>query len=175
MLEAMKNLYGYSLAELLITLTILSIVIGMALPALSQQLEHQRKVQALNQMLGALGYTRGMAAFGHRPAILCAGSDDCLSTTKWTRDLLIFHDSNGNARRDASEPLVRHELLPEGYSWQWASFRKLDYIVFQPNGTAQAANGTLTLCRQGQPQYQVVINIAGRIRYQRPGAGSQCS
>lgn len=171
----MKNLSGFSLAELLITLTILSIVIGMALPALGEQLERQRKVQALNQMLGALGYTRSMAAFNHRPAVLCAGSDDCLSTTKWNHDLLIFHDGNGNARRDNDEPLLRHELLPDGYSWQWASFRKLHHIVFQPNGTAQAANGTLTLCRKGQPQYQIVINIAGRIRSQSPGTGSQCS
>ena len=57
----MKKLYGYSLAELLIVVTILSIVIGIAVPALGQQLENQRKVEALNQMLGVLGYTRSKA------------------------------------------------------------------------------------------------------------------
>ena len=174
MLDVMKKLYGYSLAELLIVVTILSIVIGIAVPALGQQLENQRKVEALNQMLGVLGYTRSTAAFNHRPAVLCAGIEDCIGTTRWSSDLLIFHDSNGNARRDANEPPLRHEKLPEGYSWHWASFRKLDYIVFQSNGTARAANGTLTLCREGQAQYQVIINIAGRIRHQLPAANSQC-
>lgn len=169
-----KKSYGLSLAELLIVLSVLSIAASLAGPALDRQVENQRRVQTLNQMLGILGYTRSSAVYERSATILCPGSSDCAGITHWSGDLLIFHDHNGNARRDADEPILRHERLPDGYSWRWSSFRGLDHIVFQPDGTARAANGTLTLCRNGQPQHQVILNVAGRVRHQAPAAGARC-
>lgn len=169
-----KKSYGLSLAELLVVLSIFSVAASVAAPAVEQQLESQRRTETLNQMIGILGYARSSAAFDRRTAVVCTGTEDCADTPNWGGHLLIFHDTNDNARRDSDEPLLHHERLAEGYSWYWSSFRKLTYIVFQPDGTARAANGTLTLCRKGEPLYQIKINVAGRARYQSPASDAQC-
>ena len=170
----MKTPYGYSLAELLIALSIFAIAASTAAPAMQQMVQNNERTYALNQMLALLGHSRSSAVFQRREAVLCPGQDNCRATPNWSGELLIFHDRNANRQRDPDEPVLRHEQLPEGYSWYWASFRKLDHIVFQSDGTARAANGTLTLCHKGQPQQQLVINVAGRTRRQPAEAGAKC-
>lgn len=170
----MKEPCGYSLAELLIALSILTIVAHIAAPALSQTLEAQRNTDALNQMLGALGYSRSNAVFARRNTVLCAGNGDCNDSPLWSHHITIFHDSNANGRREPHETLLRQDDLPEGYSWHWASFRKLPHAIFEADGSTRAANGTLTLCKAGQPRKQIVINLVGHIRHQLPAAGAMC-
>ncbi|MDF3193915.1 GspH/FimT family pseudopilin [Pseudomonas sp. 1928-m] len=171
----MKKLCGYSLAELLITLSILSITASITIPALKQLLEGQRKTQALNQMLGTLGYTRSAAVFSGLNTSLCAGQADCTGSPTWAKRLIIFHDVNANGRLEPDELVLREETLPDDYNWHWASFRKLPHVILEADGTSRAANGTLTLCKAGQPQRQIVINLAGRVRYQSPTTKATCN
>lgn len=170
----MNKQCGQNLAEILIALSILSFTTAIAAPAMEQVIRSNERTHALNQMLAALGYARSEAVFGRHETLLCAGSNSCLNTPNWNHELLVFHDINANTQRDQGEKLLRREQVPKGYSWHWSSFRKLDHIVFQADGTARAANGTLTLCWEGQPQYQVIINVAGRARHQNPSANAQC-
>ena len=170
----MNKPYGYSLAELLIALAIFAITASAAAPAMQQMVRSNERAYALNQMLMLLGHTRSSAVFQRREAVLCPGRSDCQSTLNWAGELLIFHDHNANRQRDADEPILRHEQLPKDYSWYWASFRKLDHIVYQRDGTARAANGTLTLCYKGQPQQQLVINVTGRVRRQAADSEASC-
>lgn len=174
MLEAMNRSYGHTFAELLIVLCLLTIMANIATPVLSRILEAQQRTTALNQMLGALVYSRSSAVFGRRSTVLCAGTGDCNGSTIWAQQLTIFHDLNANGRRDVGETLLRQELLPKEYSWHWASFRKLPHAIFEADGSTRAANGTLTLCKGEQPQKQIVINLVGRIRYQQPAPGATC-
>jgi type IV fimbrial biogenesis protein FimT len=173
--EVMKKPCGYGLVELLIALTILAITASIAIPTLEQLLENQRKTQTLNQMIGALGYTRSAAVFSRMNTSLCAGQADCSGSPAWAQRLIIFHDINANGRREPDEFMLREETLSDGYNWYWASFRKLSHITFEADGTSRAANGTLTLCKAGQPKRQIVINLAGRIRHQAPTARATCN
>ncbi|WP_447589244.1 GspH/FimT family pseudopilin [Aquipseudomonas campi] len=170
----MKKPWGHTLAELLIVLSILAIAASTAIPALSQTLEDHKRTAALNQMLGALDYSRSAAVFAHHNTVLCAGASNCNGSPVWSGHLTIFHDLNGNGRRDAYEPVLRQEILPEGYSWHWSSFRRLPHAIFEADGTSQASNGTLTLCKNGQPQKQIIINLVGRIRHQSPATEATC-
>ncbi|MEA1606733.1 GspH/FimT family pseudopilin [Pseudomonas spirodelae] len=172
--EVMKKTCGYSLAELLITISLLSITASITIPPLSQLLESQRQTHTLNQMLGALSYTRSAAVFSRLNTSLCAGQTDCNGSPAWAQHLIIFHDINANGRREPDELILREEPLLDGYNWYWASFRKLSHVIFEADGTSRAANGTLTLCKAGQPQRQIVINVVGRIRHQSPAANATC-
>lgn len=174
MLEDMKKRCGHSLAELLAALSIICIVAAIAAPALARTLEAQKHTAALNQMLSALQFSRASAVFERNSTLLCSGQEICNDSTNWSDHLMVFKDINNNGRRDATEPLMRYEPLPSDYSWHWASFRKLTYAAFEPDGTSRAANGTLTLCNLGSPKRQIIINLTGRIRHQPPGTGAAC-
>ncbi|MBB2495411.1 GspH/FimT family pseudopilin [Aquipseudomonas ullengensis] len=171
----MKRIHGHSLAELLIGLSILAILLSTAAPALSGMIENNETTYAINQMTGAINHARSAAVFSHQTTVLCAGETDCSRTTTWNDSLLIFHDINNNSRIDNGESALRHEQLPDGYSWHWSSFRKLTQIIYEQNGTTQAANGTLTLCKNGKPRRQIVISLSGRVRQQAPRPEKTCS
>lgn len=170
----MKKNHGQSLAELLIGLSILAILLSIAAPALSSMIESNEATHAVNQMTGAINQARSSAVFEHQTTILCAGKNDCARTTTWSDSLLIFHDRNSNNRLDNGEHALRHEQLPDGYSWQWSSFRKLTHIIYEQNGTTLAANGTLTLCKNGRPLRQIVISLSGRARQKPAGPDKTC-
>ena len=165
---------GHTLVELLVSLAILAILLSTAAPALSSMAESNKTTSAVNQMLGAIQYTRSSAVISHQQAILCPGQTACTNTSDWSDSVLIFQDRNGNERLDQDEPQLRHERLPDGYAWNWSSFRKLPHIIYQQDGTTQAANGTLTLCKKGKPLQQIVISLAGRVRQQTASSSALC-
>ncbi len=168
----MINTHGHSLAELLVAVAVLSILISTATPAMTGMAQRNKTTYTVNQMLGAIQYARSSAVFARQNTILCPGQISCLETTDWGDSFLIFQDLNGNNRVDDNEHPLRHEQLSDGYSWHWSSFRKLPHIIYQRDGTTRAANGTLTLCKEGVPLQQIVISLSGRIREQalRPSA-----
>lgn len=170
----MIKIKGHSLAELLVAMAIVGILLSTASPALSKMAEVGKTTYAINQMLGALQHTRSSAAFTHQNTTLCPGELDCLDTANWGNSLLIFQDRNSNKLRDSDEPLLRQEQLPDDYTWHWSSFRKLTHIIYQPDGTTLAANGTLTLCKKGKAVQQIVLSLSGRVRQQAPRANAPC-
>lgn len=175
MLEVIKKLCGYSLAELLIALSIITLVSAIALPSMGQMIRDSENTKNLNQMLGAIGFARSTAVFSGGGTILCTGSAECSTTALWTGGLIVFHDLNGNGQVEPGEPALRNELILSGYSWHWKSFRKLPHIIYEPDGTSRASNGTLTLCFEGQPQRQIIVSLSGRVRHQNPDGGASCS
>jgi type IV fimbrial biogenesis protein FimT len=76
---------------------------------------------------------------------------------------------------ETEEQLLRTEALRENYSWSWSNLRHRSYLQFEQDGSPRALNGTLTLCRAGQPLKQIVINVTGRVRTQSPSAFARCS
>ena len=171
----MKKIYGHTLFELIACLLIGSILLSIAAPSLTSALQSNQQTQLVNQLMSVLNHARGTAVFDRSTVAICPGVTHCLSTTNWANQLLIFNDQNQNGQMETEEQLLRTETISEGYFWHWSNFRHRSYLQFEQDGSPRALNGTLTLCRAGQPLKQLVINVTGRVRTQSPSAVARCS
>lgn len=168
----MKYNHGMSLVEMMAVLAILAIVLTIASPSLASLIQSNQQTAAINQMVGAINHARSTAVFSRRLVLLCG--NDCTSNT-WQGQLNIFHDDNRNGSQDAGEHLDYTTEVPEDFHWYWNNFRRLPHLDYERNGTTRASNGTLTLCKAGQPLRQIVISLAGRLRQRAPVSDARCN
>ena len=160
---------GVSLAEMLTALAAGALLMAVALPGFDSLLERERAGGAINQMLGAVQFTRA-AAVSHRvTAALCPGAGDrCGKRNTWHDGALAFLDPNGNGRRDSGEEvLMRLPPLPDGHRIYWRAFRNRTALVFHPTGLTDWQNGNILYCPpdgDATLARQVVLNVQGRAR-----------
>lgn len=169
----MNKMTGFSLVETMICCALLILAACIALPDFDTLLQSNRNTQYTNQMLSTLHYARNAAVFERRIVTICPGATHCSQNHSWREQLLVFADRNRNGSLDDGEHLLQVLPLEEGVAWHWS--RQAPYLQFEPDGTPRALNGTLTLCEKGQPQRQIVISLAGRMRTQSPSATTPCS
>ena len=171
----MKNHHGQSLVELLVCLVIGTLLLCQGFSSLGDALQRSRQTQAVNQLLGVLHYARGSAVMARGIVGICAGPNGCAGSHDWRQQLWLFADSNHNGQFDAGEQLLRQEPFDERYSWHWTAFAGQTFVQFEADGSVRAGNGSFTLCEGNRPIQQIVINVAGRPRSQKPAATANCS
>ncbi|SDT89678.1 type IV fimbrial biogenesis protein FimT [Pseudomonas pohangensis] len=170
----MNKVNGYTLLELTVCLGIVAIMLGVAVPNFESALARNKQTEATNLLIGALHYARGSAVYGRTVVSLCTGLSTCTDSQLWDQNILIFTDENKNGKLDNVEILLQQISTPTDLNWQWSNFRSTSYLQYEPDGSTRALNGTFTLCHAGQPLQQVVINLTGRVRTQKPGASARC-
>lgn len=166
---------GFTLVELLTTLAVLTVVITVAIPALSSTTDSIRERTQINQLMGDLNFARSRAITSRRPVSICAGQADCDRLAKWSGQILIFDDLNANGIFDQDDVLLRTTRVEGGHTWTWRNFRQQRYMMFKPDGTTHSLNGTFILCREDTALKKVVINITGRARLASPTAEDRCA
>ena len=155
-----RKLGGYTLLELLVTVSISGIFASIAIPSLSE-LRAQTSHKALkDETLIFLKSSRGDAANLNTNVKICTLSEqkcDGLSTP-W----VAFTDQNNNNRLDSNETVLRQHSLNVN-SVQWRKNRKS--IRFMANGQARGYNGTLNICTKANKLFQIVVANTGRLRF----------
>ena len=71
-MTAGKQAYGFSLLELLITLSIVAILAGLAAPSLVQQIQQDRLTSQANQLQAVFRFARGEAVKREQSVLLVA-------------------------------------------------------------------------------------------------------
>ena len=155
---------AHSLAELLITVCILSIVAASTAPALGTMLQNSRYTSEINQLHSSLNYARAMAIRTGTVVSICSGNNRCADTRRWRGKLLIFVDTNRSGTFDSDEQLLKVTDIDPRLSWEWTNFRQRAYLSFRPNGMTHSLNGTFTLCDGDLAIRGIVINITGRAK-----------
>ena len=167
--DARHGVGGVTLAEVLTTLAAGALLMAVALPAFDGLLARERAGSAINQMLGAVQFTRA-AAVSHRvSAALCPGAEDrCGRRNSWHDGALAFLDPNGNGQRDSGEEiLMRLPPLPAGQRIYWRAFRNRTALVFRPSGLTDWQSGNFLYCPpdgDATGARQIVLNVEGRAR-----------
>ena len=156
-----RNVEGFSVVELMVTLAVLAILSGMGAISFAGVSGKTRVTTDANSLLNAIELTRSEAAKRARRVTLLPTRGD------WSAGWTVFVDLDGNRQIDAGEPVifVQQPLKP---TTRVITNTTPGYIAFGASGMPQLYNGgflaaTVTLCDTGHGR-SVVLARTGRPR-----------
>ncbi|MEN8212981.1 MAG: GspH/FimT family pseudopilin [Pseudomonadota bacterium] len=183
-MDAREN--GFTLLELLITIAIAALLLGIAVPSYQSLISSTRISTHTGKLFNALVMTRSRAITSGKRTILCPtrNGTQCNAGNKWDQQLIIFEDRNRNGRRDPDSEPIMHTTEPadqlhvfSGSSYGSAGGRKR--VAYFPTGHSYGSTITLTLCdKQGATEPRLILlSNSGRPRvssYRSDGSKPQC-
>lgn len=161
-----NNSPGWTLLNLLISVSIIAIFTSLALPAFSRLAWDQRRVSAVNSLVHTLHLARSEAIKRAQIVVLCptdpAGT--CLERAgPWTDGWMVFVnlDRDHPPRRDPGEPIIHMAAAPSGVDIH----ANRSAFVMRPV-TVRSTNGTVTFCDPGGTMTgrSVIVSYTGRPR-----------
>ena len=168
---------GFTLIELVTTLSVMAICAGIALPSMEALIERQRASAAVGSLMSHMALARMAAISRNQRAVLCPSDDGltCLSGTDWSRGWMLFLDEDGNRIPDANEEILRTDLEPTSRHLRVVSTVGRQQLRYLPDGRSAGTNLTVSICnKRSELLAAVIVNNMGRPRSERPKAPTSC-
>jgi type IV fimbrial biogenesis protein FimT len=171
----MRREAGLTLVELLVTIAVLGVLLGVGVPAFGSLTQDSRLTTATNRLVAALHLTRSEAVRRNGRVTLCNSADGlfCATGGGWEQGWIVFVDTGGTGQRAEDDPLLAvGDATADGLviSGNTPVQRYVSYVGLgstrRANGSLQM--GTITVCA-GDAGRQVVISRTGRVRVQQGG------
>lgn len=108
-----KHALGFNLLELMITLAVAAILLGLAAPNFSEMIRNNRLTSSANDLLRSTQFARSEALKRQAAVVVCATADSSAMPPACNngafRDWIVFVDSDGDWAVDAAEMVLeRH-------------------------------------------------------------------
>ncbi|HEY8521972.1 MAG TPA: GspH/FimT family pseudopilin [Gammaproteobacteria bacterium] len=162
--------HGFTLWELLCTLAVAGIVVGIAAPSFQDALRNARRSADVDAFVTAVQLARSEAAKRGRTVVLCGSADLTACGERYEAGWIVFVDEDGAhpPARAAAEPLLFVHRPARGVAV--SSNRAV--FEFRPFAR-RSTNGTVTFCdaRGGRYARAVVVSYTGRPRVAEPAPG----
>ncbi len=158
---------GFTLFELIITLAIAAIVVGVAAPSFSTMIQDNRFSGQSLDFIAALNLARSEAIKRRVQVTLCksANEADCtVGGNDWGQWWIVFVDNNGDAVRDGGETILRVHGPLSGNNTLRGNNNFRNFIAYIPSGRSNQI-GILSLCdsrRSNDIGKAIRINWTGR-------------
>jgi type IV fimbrial biogenesis protein FimT len=157
---------GFTLLELMITLSIACILLLTGIPSFQQFTFRQHMKAAIASLHNDLMMGRSEAVYLNMRVVSCPGSPTtgCSGANDWSAGWIVFVDSNADRQRQQDETIVRRGYGLDNLNIHSSSGRT--DVHFFPDGTAPGSNGSITFCGLGGPEKarKLIISNMGRIR-----------
>ena len=163
----MSKQNGFTLLDLLTTVGVLAIVLGLGVPSMTSLVRSNRIVAHTNEFIATINTARTEALNNVVQVTVCKSLDQasCNNSASWQDGWIVFIDNDEDEVRNLSEPpetLIRaHKALDGSYTLQSVAF--VNWIAFRPNGLAigSAGNaGTFSLCNEADARFGRDISIS---------------
>jgi type IV fimbrial biogenesis protein FimT len=156
---------GMTLPELLISLSVMSLMTLAALNYLPPLIHSSRMSGEVNRFVVALQLARSEAVKQGRRLVLCPQTQQrvCGRDADWENGWLLF--ASDNREREEDEPLILAAPPLAGFiKMRSGNHRKR--IVYQPDGSSGGTNSSFTFCdRRGLARPRVIcLSNSGRPR-----------
>ena len=108
-LRAMKRQAGFSIIELMITITIVGVLMGVGIPGVESYIYNSRLTTQINSLATSLMHARSEAIKLNQRVVVCVSSNgtQCAAGgggTLWNKGWIVFVDRNGDSNIDAGAP-----------------------------------------------------------------------
>ena len=173
--QNLKTQRGLSLIELIVTMAIAAIVLGVGVPTFGNVVADNSMATNANRFVSSINLARSSAVRYQRNAVICASSNynattpTCDSGTDWSAGWIVYVDKDRDGAVDADEVQSVFEPFSDDVTFSSGTVASFSYDArgFVDNGD------TLTLCddRTGEMGRQVRINAAGRVSVVRQVCG----
>lgn len=167
----MKKNTGFTLLELLITVTLVSIVMAIGVPSMRDFVKNDRLSTQINTLVGHLAYARSEAVLRHVPVIICASSTlTSCNSNDWAEGWIIFVDDDSNGDLSAGEDLLRQHQALSGGNTLVSSAGSV--VTYDERGFAPNSTGSFSLCDDRGATYMKSITISNTGRVRKGGSAS---
>jgi type IV fimbrial biogenesis protein FimT len=133
-----RQQWGFSLLELLVTISVAAILIAIAVPSLSMFIQNSREDSQADSLISSLQYARSEAVKEDANVEVCASADGatCSNANNWATGWIV---------ETTVAPITVLQVIPQltGNNTLTGTFNgaAVSQVVFQPNGFVQAAGG----------------------------------
>ena len=166
-LSKIKLPLGMTLVELMVSISITSILTTVALPSFNVFIVQLRVDNEISRLARLLLTARNHAISSEDNVIICPLSNNGACTENWHKELSVFVDSNGNQQFDSAnnELLVATKSsVKSGDILTYAKTRTK--ITYQATGHLFGlSNGTLRYCPKGYQDKSRAIVVARSGRF----------
>lgn len=174
-MHAKRNLAGFTLPELIITIAILAIATGFAVQSWSSVVGKARHRAILEHYHTLFAFARWTAASKRSIVTACplSTANECIDD--WQQPVSVFLDDNKDKKPDNDVILRRLAVDLTAFSLRSRTAGR-GYFRFNDEGMSEGAMGSLVLCPEDTSEGTMTympVNIAGRFRveYDMDGDG----
>lgn len=157
---------GFTLVELMITLTVMAVVVVIAAPSFQDAILGQRLTGYANSFMASVTLARSEAIKRNATVSVCRSADaaTCAASGGWQQGWIVLAGTT---------VLQKQDSLPDGFRFTGDNYR----IDFSPTGLG-ATDSTLLICRvnnaSGEQKRSVRVYGTGRIAVTKTSTGT-CS
>ncbi len=168
---------GFTLLELVVTLAVLAIMLGIGLPAFGPTIERIRVTNAYNVLTTSLMSARATAIARGEPVTVCPSHDGvhCRDDQIWEDGWIIFLDGQRTGEPAGVRSILRR-IESVGSHLALRSTQGRPWVRYLANGRTPGSNVSLRLCSREDERLigLVVVNNSGRARSQRLDGTKSC-
>lgn len=168
---------GFTLLELMITLSVASLLVVAATPTFRETIQESRMRAAVTNLEGALNLARMEAMRRNVSVTVCSVADpqaaspqDCKDDDSgWDTGWIVFADRNVDLDFDANDELIRVFPAPEA-GLSVLQNGPQDHAQFKPTGTSHNAASSFLICDErgiGKAR-SLALSFIGRVQSQAP-------
>lgn len=159
---------GFSLIELMVTITIMTILIGISVPSFASLMARNKVTVQTNALFESLYLARSYAISQQKKVLVCHMSQpdsmDCSTqrnyNTPWVNGWLVFADVNNNGEYDNDDRLIK---VMQANNHANIIFNQQGRLRFFPDGSARSAG--FYICDKQQQTYRHIYLLhSGRAR-----------
>jgi type IV fimbrial biogenesis protein FimT len=145
--KIMRNQKGVTLIELMVALTVASILLGAAIPSFRQTIINSRLSTIANEFISSINYIRSEAIKAGRSVTLCKSTDGSSCSTSntvyWDSGWIAWVDLDADGAVDTNEILRTWPALASPYTLRSSAFPNA--IRYNSQGVT-TADGNFAVC-----------------------------